>query len=190
MKLENPDIRHLYDLKEVLYDKEWLKGAPDLELYYMYRNLKRDGNLRYDVTVIPAQMLGKEFTKTKGHYHPDCYGELYIVIEGEAIYLMQKINDEGEIEDIYFVEAKAGDHVIIPPHYGHVTINPGDKDLKMANWVCDDFKSLYSQIEEKGGAGYFYTLDGWIKNDNYERVPDLRNEQPEESMPEDLSFLK
>ena len=80
-------------------------------LYYMYRGIKEDGDLRYDITIIPAKMLGMEFNKTKGHYHPESYGELYIVLEGEAIYLLQKLDQEGEIEDVYMVEAQKGEDV-------------------------------------------------------------------------------
>lgn len=190
VRLENPDIRYLRDIEKVIYDKEWLDDAPNEELYYMYRGIKEDGDLRYDITIIPAKMLGMEFNKTKGHYHPESYGELYIVLEGEAIYLLQKINQEGEIEDVYMVEAQKGDCVAIPPGYGHITINPAKEDLKMANWVYKTFESIYKPIEEKGGGAYFYTNQGWIKNDNYKDLPDLRVEAPLKSMPQDLSFLK
>ncbi len=190
MELKNPDIRYLYDLKKVAYDHKWLESSPNFELYYMYRGIETKGNLRYDITVVPAKMLGVEFTKTKGHYHPENYGELYIVLEGRAIYLIQKIDENEEIEDIYAVEAEKGEHVIIPPQYGHITINPGDKDLKMANWVSGEFSSIYEPIEKKNGGGYFYTNQGWIKNHNYKDVPDLRMEPALSSMPEDMSFLR
>ena len=58
-----PSIRMLYEMKEVIYDREWLKDAENSELYYMYRDLAlSDGDrkaiesngLRYDITVIPA----------------------------------------------------------------------------------------------------------------------------------------
>jgi len=88
LKDKKPDIRYLNDMKEVIYDKKWLKTAPNLVLYYMYRGIKKEGNLRYDITVIPSRMLGKEFVKTKGHEHIGEYGELYMVLEGEAICLM------------------------------------------------------------------------------------------------------
>jgi len=74
---KKPNIRYLYDIKEVLYDKDWLKKAPNLELYYMYRGIKEKSGLRYDITIIPGQMLGKEFTKTKGHQHIGKFGEVY-----------------------------------------------------------------------------------------------------------------
>ncbi len=74
MDLKNADVRRLYDLKEVLYDQEWLKNAKNEDLYYMYRGVDRKDKLRYDITVILGKMLGKEFNKTKGHYHPNKYG--------------------------------------------------------------------------------------------------------------------
>ena len=86
-----PDIRKLKDMGTVLYDKEWAQTAdPELELYYMYRGLKEDGNMRYDITVVNPVMLGQEFNKTKGHTHISNHGEEYIVLEGKALYLMQK----------------------------------------------------------------------------------------------------
>jgi len=86
-----PDIRHIKDLESVLYDKEWFQREnPDFGAYYMYRDIKRENGLRYDETVIPFRMFGEEFPKTKGHYHPKQYGEIYTVLEGKALYLLQK----------------------------------------------------------------------------------------------------
>lgn len=187
-----PDKRYLDDMRSVIYDKDFLESAENLELYYMYRGLEEKENLRYDITIIPAKMLGEEFVKTKGHYHKKGYGEVYMVLDGSAIYLMQKIKDNkpDEIEDVYAVKAEKGDVVIIPPYYGHITINPsGEKDLKMANWVSKDCMSDYSLYEKLQGACYFYTKHGWIKNENYISVPEIRFEDPVKSLPEDLEFL-
>lgn len=187
LKDKTPDIRYLYDMKDVIYDKEWLKTAPNLELYYMYRSLEEKNGLKYDITIIPAQMLGKEFTKTKGHEHVGPYPEIYIVLEGEAIYLMQK---QDVIEDVYAVKAKKGDVIIIPSYYAHITINASNQDLKMADWMAIEAKSNYDPIQKMQGACYFYTIDGWIKNKNYKQIPELRFEEPKKSIPKDLSFLK
>jgi len=183
-----PDVRYLNNMKEVIYDKEWLKTAPNFELYFMYRGVDTKDDLRYDITIIPAKMLGQEFVKTKGHEHLDKYGEVYIILEGKAIFLMQKRNGN-EIKDVYAVKAEKGDVVIIPSYYGHITINPSQQDLKIANWVSGKCKNDYQPLLEKQGACYFYTKNGWIKNENYKKVPELRFEKPLKSLPEDLSFL-
>jgi glucose-6-phosphate isomerase len=189
LKNLNPDVRRLSGLKNVAYDKKWLKTAPNFEVYYMYRGVKKKSNLRYDITIIPSRMLGQEFTKTKGHCHPKKFGEVYIVLEGKAFFLMQKCRNS-HIEDIYAVRAKKGEVVVIPPKYGHITINPGKKILKTANWVSPKFKSIYGPIEKQGGTGYFFTTKGWIKNQNYRKVPKLRFEKPLKNLPRDLDFLK
>ena len=109
--------------------------------------------------------LYQEFVKTYGHYHPEkvtgySYTELYSVLEGEATYLMQH-GSGVTIDDIYCVKAKAGDNVIIPPNYGHITINASDKQLKMANWVCNGFSSVYGEIDKLGGGAYHLLKGGW-----------------------------
>ena len=189
LKNKKPDIRYLNDMKNVLYDQQWAKTASNFELYYMYRGLKEKDGLRYDITVIPARMLGKEFTKTKGHEHVGNYGEVYIVLEGKAIYLMQKRRGK-EIIDAFAIKAKKGDVAVIPSGYGHITINPSKKDLKMANWMAEGVKSNYAPILKTNGACYYYTKKGWIKNKNYKKVPKLRFEKPKKSLPKNLDFLK
>ena len=178
-----PDIRYLRDVKDVVYDKEWLKTAPgDLKLYYMYRGIKQKDGLRYDITIIPARMLGKEFVKTKGHNHP--VEEKYIVLEGEVIFLVQKGKEK--IEDVYAIKAKKGDEVIIPADYDdHIAINPLNRELKLGNWIAEDCQNDYSVIQNMAGACYFYikvpsTKLGvnWVKNPNYKDVPELRFEKP------------
>ncbi len=186
-----PDVRKLRDMDKVVIDKAWLASAENLELYYMYRGIEENNGVRYDITVVPAQMLGKEFVKTKGHYHLGNYPEIYTVLEGEAIYLMQKKITDETIEDVYAVHAKKGDVVVIPPNYGHITINPSaNQELTMANWVASACKSDYAPFEKLVGGCWLYTTEGWIKNENYSQVPPLRNEEPIKEVPKDLEFLK
>jgi len=185
MELKNPDIRKLKDIKTVLFNDKIYE--PEKEIYYMYRGLKKDGNLRYDITVVPSLIINEEYIKTKGHFHKQGHPEIYTVLEGEAIFLMQKGIDP--VEDIYIIKAKKGDSAIIPPLYGHITINPSKETLKMANWVSDDCLADYEPIENKKGSAYFYTLNGWIKNNNYKEVPKIREEKPTIDFPRDLGFL-
>ncbi len=210
-KLE-PDIRTLFDIKEVVYDKPWLKNQKDKNLYFMYRNIFKEedknkiekSGLRYDVTVIPPGMLGCEFTKTVGHYHEIAvedlsYPEVYQVLKGEAIFLIQKIDfDTNKIIDVCFSRCSVGDVFVIPPNYGHITINHSNQELVMSNWVASNFKSVYHSIKYMGGACHFFLNEGWVKNNRYPLVPDLRELQGKnmEDMysliktPEKLEFLK
>ncbi|MFA6049204.1 MAG: glucose-6-phosphate isomerase family protein [Candidatus Micrarchaeia archaeon] len=190
------DVRLLSQMAEVLHDPDFAKKAGGaLELYYMHRGVirKEDADLfqknaiRYDVTIIPPKMLGREFNKTAGHYHPQAslgksFPELYQVLAGEANYLLQKRvvragkDVGGEIEDAVLVCAKEGDAVLVPPNYGHVTANPSKNEtLVMANLVECNFKSDYAPYKALGGAAYFELSSGdFFKNPNYEKVPPLR----------------
>lgn len=185
-----PQIRFLKDLKRVVYDTKWFNKTTDFPVYYMYRGVKKRKNgLRYDITVIPAKMLGKEYPKTLGHHHLGEYGELYTVLRGEAIFLMQKF-EKNKIKDVFVIKAKRGKVVVIPPYYSHVTINPSKKSLKMANWVSENCQGVYTLVKRKKGACYYYTKAGWIKNKNYRNIPPLRFKKPLKSIPTDLSFLR
>jgi len=121
-KQVKPDIRKLYDMREVVYDQEWLQVTADKDLYYMYRdlfysnrdhNLIKENDLRYDITIIPPSSMGIEFVKTAGHYHPliegtgYTYPEIYEVLSGVAHYLLQK-SENLKITDVIIVEAKEG----------------------------------------------------------------------------------
>ena len=201
-KRQDPDVRRLFEMKEVIFDKDWLARAEDYDLYYMYRDLylsRADKDrllmlgLRYDITIIPPGMLGCEYIKTAGHYHPNVpegrvtYPELYEVLEGEALYLLQNLDHS----DVVVVYATAGDKVLVPPGYGHVTINRSNKTLKMSNFVDRNFSSLYEPYREKAGAAYFFTKDGWIKNKGYEHAGTLRRiDAPDSSRLKKLGLTK
>ena len=181
-------IRYLNELKDVLYDQEWLKTAKNFPVYYVWRGVKEEGDIRYDITIIPPKMLGKEFPKTKGHRHLNNFSELITVLEGEAFYFSQW-GKKNKIDKIEVIKAKKGDWIIYPPDCEHLTINPGRKKLVMANWLSKKCESDYSLFEEFGGAGYFYTQAGWIKNKNYKKVPKLNFKKPLKKKPKTLDFL-
>lgn len=184
-----PQVRFLKEIKSLLFDKNWAKTAANSKLYYIYRAVKKKGELRYDITLIPSKMLGKEFVKTKGNRNSDNYPELYTVLKGEAIFLMQK--SEGKtVKEAFFSRLKKGDWIVIPDNYYVVAINPLKKDLKLANWVSEKNKNTYETIEKMKGACYFFTENGWIKNENYKSVPKLKFKKPLKKKPKDLSFLR
>ena len=178
-----PSIRTIAEMRSVLADSSCEGSAP---LYFMYRDLAktdadrqwlRSHNLRYDLTVIPPCTLSGEWVKTKGHYHPRNpagigYPEVYEVLEGEAKYLLQS----RRLDDVVIISAHAGDTVIIPPEYGHISINPSaDKTLAMVNIVSTAFESEYGEYETLHGAAYYAMSDGSLKkNPHYPKIPEVR----------------
>lgn len=181
--VDEPELRMADDLKGIFARRGCVGSGP---LYAMFRDLARspadrwwlkENCLRYDITVIPPRTICGEYVKTKGHYHPknaEGYGypEIYEVLEGTAHYILQR----EDLTDVVLVEAVTGDVVVVPPGYGHVTINPTSSQiLHMANMVSGRFASDYSRYVERKGAAYYEMADGsWVKNRAYGKVPPLR----------------
>jgi glucose-6-phosphate isomerase len=186
--LPEPRSRTIDEMRGVLADPRCTTDRP---LYFMYRDLARTDDdravlsaqyIRYDMTVIPPAILCGEYVKTKGHYHPGTpegpgYPELYQVLAGEAHYLLQ----HRRLDDIVVIEAGPGDAVIVPPDYGHITINPGTGTLVMVNLVSTRFSSEYEFFETMKGGGYYeYEGRRWERNPSYGDLPPLRAITPPE----------
>lgn len=176
-----PNIRRISDVKHFYIDSS--KSQSDVPLYLMYRGvcLKKDfdrianNKLRYDITVLLPGTIANEYIKTIGHVHPlspfsnynHTFTEVYSVIYGQAMYILQKFShlylcgreekSTKMVEDIIIVEAKPGDIIFIPSHYGHTTVNVGDCPLVMANILYSGFNSLYEPYRKLKGASYYVT---------------------------------
>lgn len=181
--LPEPSVRTAENLRCVLANPGCTCTGP---VYYMYRDVAKTAedrrwlssqNLRFDITVIPPRELCGEYNKTKGHYHPadpagTGYPEIYEVLSGEAHYLIQN----HDCSDVVMIAATAGDVVVVPPGYGHVTINPTHSTvLQMANIVSSRFSSNYQGYEAQNGAAYFeWVKEGFVKNPAYHNHTSLR----------------
>lgn len=183
-----PKYRTLDDILPVLYSPNSVCNLPrDTVLYSMYRDffldvhakLFKSKKIRFDLTVMADMRLGQEWNKTLGHYHPEAeasfsYPELYQVLHGKATYLLQKKEGE-DITDFVFADVKAGEAILIPPGYGHVTVNSGGTILLMVNMVSDSFQSIYDEYLAHRGAAYYLLTDGsFISNPCYNAIPTPR----------------
>lgn len=199
-------IKTAADMKNFIKNKE---AKPSKEnIAYIYRNLRRkmdesaisESGLRYDITIIPPGEFShkdeREFFRTAGHYHavkPGAgipYPEVYEVINGKALLLLQKPSPEdfSRIAKIYFVEAVEGEKAVIIPGFGHVTINTGSTPLIVANWIYNESGYNHEPFKKYRGGAYWFLqkTDGSVameKNTNYSRVPDIKKIIPKE-MPE------
>ncbi|MEK6954696.1 MAG: glucose-6-phosphate isomerase family protein [Candidatus Micrarchaeota archaeon] len=183
-------MRTVRQMLDVLTDVSAARAIPgDMPLYYMFRDVKRkedaalfeSSHLRYDITVLPPMKIGSEFNKTYGHYHEMAtsklsYPELYEVMHGEAHYLLQQKQSmvSNEVLGVYLVHAKAGDKVLIPPNFGHTTINAGSETLVMDNLNEWKFKSDYMPYKQKRGAAFYYLQNEKKRNMAYTGAKVLR----------------
>lgn len=179
--LPAPEIRSVDDMRSVLANPKCpLSGS----LYLMFRDLFRnekdrswlsEHHLRYDITVIPPGVICGEYVKTKGHFHPTNplgvgYPEIYEVLSGKGHYLLQW----EDLDEIRVITASKGEKVLIPPGYGHVSINPSSSPLVMANLVSIEFSSNYDAFVSHAGAAYYEMENlGFVPNPRYKRVPPL-----------------
>ncbi len=173
-----PSLRYLSELRPVMMEPP--ERPMDGEIaYYMYRGVKTYEDLRYDITVLPYRRLGREHVKTFGHYHNRAsngrpYPEIYEVISGKAVFVLQKPAGP-VIEDLIVVEVHEGESILVPPGYGHVTVNPGEGTLIYANLVCKLVRGDYSLFRRMRGAAVYLTVFGTLKNPMYSQVPAPRN---------------
>lgn len=168
-------------------------------VYYVWRELHKKENaeatqklrVRYDITAMDPSPIGRELPKTFGHYHAKDMGgigypEIYEVLSGIAWWIIQKPakNDPRTIEETYLIEAHEGEKAVMPPNFGHISINPGPKPLIMANWIGNFFKYDYDTYENLHGACWFALNSEsgdaveFEKNSFYYTVPELAKLRP------------
>lgn len=186
-----PSVRKFSDLIPVLMNRD-AKSARE-EMYYMYRDVHypadediiRHHNFRFDVTVVPPAIIGREFNKTVGHYHPYikdtkiAYPEAYEVIHGHGLFIIQKLDTEGKVSMVIAMEATTGDKIIYPPNYGHTIVNIGNDALVTSNWVADNFDSEYKPVADMQGMSYYVVKSEdkpfeFVKNEKYTDTPQIR----------------
>lgn len=194
-----PEIREFSSLKSYL--KNPSSSSSRRDIYHIYRDVTlledhekiREEGLEYDLTVIPPGKIGDEFAKTAGHYHSlksgatVRYPEVYEVIFGKVFWLIQSASEDFErLEQVYLFSARRGEKLVVPPRFGHVSINSGEDALVLANWRARDMEMIYEPYENHNGAAYYVIQSGrlsrtgetlaefeFVPNLNYKFVPEL-----------------
>jgi len=185
-----PYLKNL-SLREISRRETEAKNGPDpVYCVWRYVHLKKDdekikaANLRYDLTLLLPGKTDGEFVKTAGHYHKP-YPEVFEVLSGRAYFLIQSYNKNPKnIESVYLIEAGVGEKVLIPPSYGHNTINVFGEPLLLANLVSEKAVYDYEPYKNNHGASY-YLLDNGdlidiVKNPNYDSMPEIKKIRPRE----------
>lgn len=165
---EGPGVRPFRDLRSVVADPAAIDPIATDIAYFTYRDVRQSAEtrlaergLRYDITVTLPGTVGDEFIKTAGHYHgiaPDgvSWPEIYDVLAGEAAFVLQEasgdLTNDPEIIRGIVVVAFPGDRLVIPPGFGHVTVNIGTTPLAVADLVAIASINHYSAYTARQGG--------------------------------------
>lgn len=203
-------VKTAADMRILFQQPDYLPEAEPC--YRFYRSIAeqdqagvfKDTGYHYDLTVILPSPKAGECKKTSGHFHAliaggaSSYAEIYEVILGRALYVLMKVNDpalpaeQQRIEDAYLVEVHEGERIILPPLYGHASINIGDGPLVFSNIASSANKSDYTPIKSKHGMCYYAGRENGkltvCVNPNYSNVPQPKILRPKESEALGITF--
>ena len=205
MDIQVGNNKLIYDKKAYLPAVEWSKSfeagkyayceqKSELEtLYFGIRYAEKTEDeavfktkdFMTDLTVINPGKVGNEFVKTVGHYHQlkpgtkVAYPEVYEPLTRDVEYLLQTEPGKDGKVDVLWVVTEPGDKVVMPPGFGHVSMNVGKEPIVEVDLQKRDNPngSDYSLFKEAVGGAFYRTEDGLIKNPHYE-VSSLRIVKP------------
>lgn len=166
---DGPGERRFDDLRAVIASPDAVDAIADQVAYLTYRDVRHvdetglaANGLRYDITVTLPGTVDGEYVKTAGHYHalaPNgvSWPEIYDVLSGSAVFVLQRAVEDpaGDpaIDRAVAVVAGPGDRLVIPPDYGHVTVNVGGAPLVVADLVAIASANHYQgYASRRGGA--------------------------------------
>lgn len=147
--------------------------------------------ISYDITVIAPGAVAGEPKKTSGHYHgwnearTNTYGEVYEVLLGTALFMLQRSDDFEEnpegarVRDCVAVTVESGQTLVVPPNYGHCSINAGEGPLVFSNLAYVPCPVLYDSVKAHHGMAYYALRDErgqleLVANDRYRDLPAIR----------------
>lgn len=131
-----------------------------------------------NITILTPGLNGREFNKTYGHFHNFQEVEIYHVVYGQGILIMQRNDESGEAKEFRMVSLRGGTTAEIPAGYGHTLINVGKTYLVVIdNSPIDPKAHNFESVKEKQGFAY-YVIDkkgeiGFEPNLNYKLHPQI-----------------
>lgn len=144
------------------------------------------GKLGFNLTSIRSAPVGDESPKTHGHVHspkPDGWppAEVYEVLHGSAVFLLQDLHAGPESRVAYAVHAEVGDVLVIPGAMFHSSINVGPDRLVFGDLCRRGMSDVYQDIRDAHGFSYLHSAAGGMRpNPAYSSVPELVHMSTEE----------
>lgn len=162
--------RNRTELKDVLMDPK----APGVkEPYFVIR-----GEGEQSITILTPGKNGEEFNKTYGHFHKFQGVEIYHVVYGQGVVILQRNDEVGEAKEFKVVGVRSGSVVEIPVGFGHCLVNVGRTYLvTIDNSPQGTRVHDFEYVKQKRGFAY-YVVDkkgeiGFEANPNYKLHPQI-----------------
>jgi glucose-6-phosphate isomerase len=168
-------VRRAADLAAVWRDAPASPQNPELYAAY-WGSLRaadepafRQHRLDHVYVLIHPGVYGGEYFKTQGHYHPPLdaaspgHPELYHVLAGRGLFLLQRaVPPHWQVQEAIVIDVTPDDVIVVPPNYGHLTVNYGEKPLVFEAFLADNLSPVTTPYRERrGGACYcLATADG------------------------------
>jgi len=188
-------VRHASDLEKVWREAPCLDHDPEIYAVYWGVVLSKDRrafrarSLDHAYVIIRAGTVGDEYYKTQGHYHLPTHDpelgepELYHVLAGAGLFVIQKAAPpDWRVDDVALFHVEGGDVVIVPPNYGHLTVNYGREPLVFEAFMAEEVTPATTPYQERrGGAVYcLSTASGprIVPNPHYGALPKVREIAP------------
>lgn len=132
-------VRKFNGMSDFFLDKP--KGNP--LLYEVF--IKKANGINFALTVIKPGKIGREFYMTKGHYHAKPGPELYVLLKGRALLLLQ--NKSGLFKKI---KMEKGKPYLVPDNWAHRVVNIGKPEAQFVSIYSDNLGHDYGSIKEQG----------------------------------------
>ncbi len=169
IKIDEILVRRLKEMDKLFKDAQGCD--PEMPLYYMYNGIYREeheqlfkeAGIKYEYTLLLPDLVNGECIKAHGHVHgispitKTNYLEIYEVLGGEGYFQLFRIIDKKC--EVILLDVKAGDFVIIPPGYYHLSINTGDVPFNFGDLIVNQPNSDYGLLKEYEGAPYYFIKD-------------------------------
>lgn len=193
---------------------DYTEEFADTDVYDVYRDIvfEKDkpvfekDQYRYDITVVLPGCIGNERKKTSGHFHcynpehTNTYAEVYEVLYGKALFVLQRADnfenadEELDVKDVILVKVHEGQTLLVPPNYGHCSVNIGVGPMIFSNLAYVPCGIDYGPVQKRGGMPVFAKEeDGtvrFVKNEAYKNLPNIHFAVPTENAKFGIKFGK
>ncbi len=148
------------------------------------KSVLRRRNLQFDVFVVPQNLAGIEYVKTKGvRVGSQCV--LLELVHGFLTIIMQSNrydSIDGELKSM-MVKLKRGDKYVVPPHTDFILVNTRQTTAVMAMMHSTKTRVRNVFDDTRGGAKYIIRKNARqeiVQNPHYRKVNHIRSCKPDD----------